>query len=485
MHKAIVSILVVVVSGAVARAQPRSELQLTVYNGGFAAVKEVRTLELGRGENEVRVTGMTSQLEADSVVLRDLRRPDVIRILEQNYVANPLSQEHLLRASEGRTIDFEVLEGPGSPRRIVSGKVIRAGGGPYYPYDAPHGAPEGEPIVEVDGKIRFGLPGVPLFPGIDQKAMLKPTLLWRLHSAVDGRREAELSYLTGGLRWHATYNVVAAEAGESYDLVAWITLANESGKDFDNAQVKLIAGEVHRARREQEDRRRGMGVVEMQMAAPAQVEQRAFDEYHLYSLPRSTTVRDREVKQVEFLRAAEIPGRRVYLFDVERPLTVPLQYSPDGEGGDLRPVDVVLEIQNSEKNGLGVPLPGGTMKIYRRDRDGRSEFVGEDALRHTPRNETVRLKVGQAFDVVGERRQTDVRGVAKRQVEESFEIKLRNHKKAAVEVRVVEHLRRTRDWSIRQSSHEYAKKDASTIEFRVPVKPDGETVLTYTVLYRE
>ncbi|HEY5765813.1 MAG TPA: hypothetical protein VIS30_07250, partial [Candidatus Deferrimicrobiaceae bacterium] len=477
-----------------------ADTQLTIYNQDFAAVKETRTLTLPQGESEARITDITAHLEPDSVVLRDLSDPDGIRILEQNYESDPLSEGLLLRRSEGKTLDFEITIPQTGEKRTVRGKVLRSG---YLPHSAAfqrygqqyasrqllYGQPQGggQPIVEVDGKILFGLPGKPVFAALDPDAFLKPTLLWHLWTAKAGRHDVEFSYLTGGMRWEATYNAVAPEKGNAFDIVGWVTLENMSGKDFDGAQVKLMAGDVARVQ-EEEGRLASYAAREMAAEPPA-VTERSFEEYHLYTLPRPTTVRDREIKQVEFVRASGVPAERIYVYDGFR-------RDPRYRGWDTRSiltrpeygtqshpkVWAMLEFENRESSRLGIALPRGKVKIYRRDRDGRNEFVGEDAIDHTPKDETVRLYTGNAFDLVGERRQTNFRLDSSQQwAEESFEIKVRNHKQEAVEIRVVEHLYRWIQWEIKAKSMPYRKSDARTIEVRPTVPPGGEVVIAYTV----
>ncbi len=481
-----------------------AQTQLTIYNQNFATVKERRTMDLREGESEVRVTDITAHLEPDSVILRDLLDPDAIRILEQNYESDPLSQGLLLRKSEGKVLDFEVAVPQTGETRIVKGKVLRSGYVPHTSafqrfgqqytmtqqiYSQPQGG--GQPIVEVDGKIQFGLPGKPIFDALDPKAFLKPTLLWRLWTGAAGRHEVEFSYLTGGMRWEATYNAVAPEKGDSFDIVGWVTLENMSGKDFGNASVKLMAGDVARAKPEGE-RLRDFGVLESRSAiAPSEVTERAFEEYHLYTLPRPTTVLDREIKQVEFVRASSVPASRIYVYDgfqLDRKYRGwdyhSIRTRPEYGTQSSPKVWVMLEFRNSEKSHLGMPLPKGKVKIYRRDLDGRNEFIGEDRIDHTPKNETVRLYTGNAFDLVGERRQTDFRlDTNKHWAEETFEIKVRNHKKEKVEVRVVEHMYRWIQWEMKSKSMPFEKTDARTIEFRPKVPANGEAVITYTVHY--
>jgi hypothetical protein len=481
-----------------------AQTQLTVYNQNFAAVKETRTMELAKGENEIRVTDITAHLEPESVILRDLRLPDSIRILEQNYESDPLSEGLLLRKSEGKVLDFEVTDQAGT--RIVKGKILRSGyvphtsaferyGAQYQVAQAVYSNPEGggQPIVEVDGKIKFGLPGKPIFDSLDPKAFLKPTLLWRLWSGDAGRHEVEFSYLTGGMRWEANYNAVAAEKGDRFDIVGWVTLENMSGKDFDNASVKLMAGDVARAPGPGHGPQSAMvdGANLVDIAGGPAVTEKTFEEYHLYTLERPTTVLDREVKQVEFLRASNVPAERIYVYDG-------MKIDPRFRGWDSYNVRnnadygtqsnpkvwVMLEFKNSEKSHLGMPLPKGKVKVYRRDTDGRNEFIGEDAVDHTPKDETVRLYTGNAFDIVGERRQTNFKVDSQGHwADESFEIKVRNHKTERAEVRVVEHMYRWFQWEVTAKSLDYAKNDARTVEFRPVIEPGGEAVIHYTVHY--
>jgi hypothetical protein len=480
-----------------------AQTQLTVYNQDFATVKETRALDLVQGENEIRVTDITAHLEPASVILRDLRLPDSIRILEQNYESDPLSEGLLLRKSEGKTLEFEVAD-QGGPH-IVKGKILRSGYVPHISAYERYGAqyqyaqqvysnPEGggQPIVEVDGKVKFGLPGRPIFDALDPKAFLKPTLLWRLWSADAGRHQVEFSYLTGGMHWEANYNAVAAEKGDTFDIVGWVTLENMSGKDFENASVKLMAGDVARAPQNGQTDYIAMGAAASPAAiGPPPVTERAFEEYHLYTLARPTTVLDREVKQVEFVRASGVPAARIYVYDGLRADSRwngwnPISLRTNAEYGSVSnpKVWVMLEFKNSEKSHLGMPLPKGQVKVYRRDTDDRNEFIGEDSIDHTPTDETVRLYTGNAFDLVGERRQTNFKVDSNNHwVDESFEIRVRNHKKEPVRVRVVEHMVRWSQWEITAKSQDFVKKDARTAEFRPLIEPGGEAVIDYTVHY--
>ncbi len=474
--------MVLLAAGASAGASRAAETgpQVTIYNQEFALVKETLTLDLKQGTGKARVTDVTSLLEPDSVILGDPKDPNGLRVLEQNYEGDPLSEGYLLRQHEGRMVVFQRINPATGAVETTSGRVVRSGYAPQQPgWQAPgfdggrsslaSGAPPASPIVEVDGKIQFSLPGQPLFdmPGPD--AILKPTLLWTLWSGRDGPREVVLSYLTGGLRWEATYNLVAPETGDTFDLVGWITLENQSGAEFEDARVKLMAGEVSKIQPPSPQMYQKGIMVAMEGAPGPQVTEKAFDEYHLYTLQKPTTLRNREIKQVEFCRAEAVPAARLYVYD--------------GAMSGTK-VATMLEFKNDKSSGLGIALPKGTMKIYRNDSDGRREFIGENPIDHTPADEKVRIHLGNAFDVVGERRQTSFRtDDSRREATEGFEIKLRNHKKKEVEVRVVEHLYRWTNWSIAEPSDPFTKTDSRTAEFRVKVAPDQEKTITYRVRY--
>ncbi|HEU4403037.1 MAG TPA: DUF4139 domain-containing protein [Candidatus Polarisedimenticolia bacterium] len=488
---------------AAAGARAAEAPQITIYNQNFALVKDIRPLTLKEGVNEVRVTDVTALLEPDSVILRDPKDPKGIQILEQNYEGDPLSEGFLLRQYEGKTLQFQWMNPATGKPEIRTGRVIRSG---YVPHQAAWQTFGGEymarqqaimsgggssPIVEVDGKIQFNLPGQPLFDALGADAILKPTILWKLWSDHGGARDVEMSYITGGMRWEATYNLVAPEKGDRFDLVGWVTLDNESGSEFKEAQVKLMAGEVNKIQ---------PGVplssgMRLEMMAKSedlgrQVTEKAFDEYHLYTLQRPTTLKDREIKQVEFCRGSEVPGARLYVYDGAQvaayggwdPLTI--RNNPEYGTQSNTKVFTMIEFTNSKAAGLGMPLPKGTLKIYRADADGRREFIGENAIDHTPADEKVRVYLGNAFDLVGERKQTAYQvDSSKKTADEAFEIKVRNHKKEAVEVRVVEHLYRWTNWKIQFESDPHLKTDAQTVEFRVKVPPDGEKVITYRAHY--
>jgi len=481
---------------------------LTIYNQNFAVVRDSIHLSLKAGVNDISYNQATMHLEPDSVVLRDPTGKRALQILEQNFRADPISQALLLNYYEGKTIEFESQpEGVQGKKEIIRGKIVRSGyvphqqafgqyGQQYYQAQMVYSSPDsggGQPIIEVDGKLMFRLPGEPLFPALPDDSILKPTLTWQLNADRSGSLDAELSYVTGGMSWQAAYNLVAPEKGDSLDLVGWVTIDNQTGKSFNHAKIKLMAGDVNKI---QNDNGAGMRFYAKEasssFAGGPPVTEKAFDEYHLYSLERPTTLLDRETKQVEFVRAEGIKSRAIYIYDGAK--IDHNRYNGWGYenirndrdyGTESNPkVWVMREFKNSEENHLGIPLPKGRLRFYRRDADGQMEFTGENTIDHTPRDEMIRVATGNAFDIVGERKRTNhTLDNKRREQDESFAITLRNHKKEAVEIRVVEHLYRSPTWEITEKSHDFTKTDDQTIEFRVEVKPDAEETVSYTAHY--
>ncbi|MCX8512978.1 MAG: hypothetical protein ORN83_14605, partial [Chthoniobacteraceae bacterium] len=356
--------------------------------------------------------------------------------------------------------------------RIVEGKIIRSG---YVPGGQPV-----EPMIEVDGKIVFELPGRPLFPAVkDEGVLLKPVLSWKIQSPEATSLQAELAYLTQGLEWSASYNLVLPEAGDLADMNGWVTMNNRSGKQFESAHIKLLAGDVHRAQRPNASNKVLSLMARFQSDALTEVSEKTFDDFHLYTLPRPTTLRDQEIKQVEFARATGIPTKRSYFYDPQAGVRFLSHPMLDSEWGTTpsKKVESRLEFTNSEASKLGMALPAGVLRVYRKDGD-QLEFVGEDRLDHTPRNEKVQVKLGNAFDLVGERKRTDFQlDTARKTLDESFEIKVRNQGKKTVEIHVVEHFVRTTSWKLTKKSHDFRSSDSHTMESVVPVPPEGETVV--------
>lgn len=443
-------------------------------------------------------------LEPDSVILRDPKGKRNIQILEQNYRADPISEGLLLSIYEGKEIEFLTTD-KDNEKKIIKGKIIRSG---YVPHQAAFqrygsqyaqsqayyagSSGTGQPIIEVDGKLRFSLPGQPLFPSLTDDTILKPTLNWLIRTDTPGKLDAELSYVTGGMTWEADYSMLAPTKGDDLDMIGWVTMDNQTGRTFENAKIKLMAGDVSKIQQGQPYGGGYGGFAKSMSEMEATVSEKTFEEYHLYTLNNPTTLRDRQTKQVEFVRANGIKSQTIYVYDgfkIDRRYIGydPLSIRENREyGTQSNPkVWIMREFKNTEDNHLGIPLPKGLIRFYRTDEDGQMEFVGENTIDHTPKDEKVRVYTGNAFDLIGERIRTDFKvDYNAHWLDESFEIKVRNHKeKDTVEFRVVEHLYRWINWEIVQKSDDFEKTDAQTIEFRVQVPPGGEKVITYKVHY--
>jgi hypothetical protein len=464
-------LLLGLVCGVEAQEPSASATRLTIYNEDFAVARTLVPLSLHAGVNEVTTTNVTSQLEPDSVVLRDPESHNPIRVLEQNYDSAVVTQGWLLEKYEGQTIDFQTAgtgtftlptgEQKAVPPTIVRGKIVRAGG---------------QPLIEVDGKLQFQLPGVPLFPAATDGLLLKPTLRWRIDATRAASFPAELDYITHGMKWEATYNVLipASEdttGPEKADVLGWVTIENHSGTEFPEATIQLMAGDVAKIRKGREFDRieltaKLFSPSAVVVAPPPPVTQKAFDEFHLYDLHRTVALRNGETKQVQFLEASGVTVQRRYELH-------------EADATNPTPLTVVEKIKNSEANHLGMPIPAGRLRVYRRDTDGQVQFVGEDMLEHTPAEQEIGVVTGKAFDVTGKRRMTDSHS-GSHSSDESFEVKVSNQKAQAVTVHVYAALGRE-NWKITSKSSEYVKVDANTIEFPVTVAAKGEAVLTYTV----
>lgn len=465
-----------------------SPTQLTIYNQDFALARTTIPLDLHAGANEVLTTNVTSQLEPDSVVLRDPAGRNEFKVAEQNYDAAIVNQEWLLEKYEGKTIDFQTYgmqvietatgEHRTLPATTVQGRIIRAGN---------------QPLIEVNGKMQFSLPGLPLFPASTDGLLLKPTLRWQIESDKAARFPAELAYITHGMTWQATYNVVLPEAADTAtselaDILGWVTIQNNSGTDFPKATIQLMAGDVAKL---QEWRPRVALAAPMSVtqSVSAGVTQKAFDDFHLYDLHRTLALRNGETKQVQFLEASGIKVERTYQYEGNYAIAVPLYsgYHNDQqyfEGESSTRVAILQEIKNSTSNHLGMPLPAGRLRLYRRDTGGQMQFVGESMISHTPAEQTVKMISGNAFDLTGHRRQTDfhVDGF-RHMIDESFEIKLSNQKPQPVVIHDIEHMNRGQNWEITAKSVDFIKQDSSTADFPVTVPAKGDATLTYTVHY--
>jgi hypothetical protein len=435
----------------------KRSLAVTVYNQNLGLVHEERSLDLRAGLNRVRYADVAALLDPTSVHLVPVGGGD-FRVLEQNFQYDLVSGDRLLERSIGSTV--RAVGEKGDP---IEGSLLSFDGGSLVVQ-----TPSGVKILNRGSLRELSIGGVP--GGL----ISKPTLEWAIESPASGTRKTALSYLTGGLAWHAEYVAVVNADDTGLSLGGWASVDNRSGATYENASLKLVAGDVNLVRQQFDVAVRG-GRMASELAAPPQFEERQFFEYHLYDLQRPTTIADRETKQISLFDPAEVRGvQKKYTFDRQRTFY-------RGPGAPAK-VAVTLEFKNSRAAGLGMPLPGGKVRIYKQDQDGTQQFAGEDLIQHTPTDETLRLAVGNAFDLVGEHRQLDTERINDRSTRMSFEVSLRNRKREEVTITVLDHF--WGDWDVEQSSHAANKKDASTLEIPVRIPAGQEIKVTYSVRQR-
>ncbi|HLC06080.1 MAG TPA: DUF4139 domain-containing protein [Anaerolineales bacterium] len=455
---------------------PRAEasesgLALTVYNKGTALVQDRRRFDLSQGLNQISFADVAASIDPTSVLIRPLSNPGRTSILEQNYEFDLVGASALLEKYLDQQILVVTNDGKEYRGQLLSGRgdlVLQESGGRVT-------------VIKLDNVQEFS------FPELPQGLITKPTLVWLLRAGQAGPEDLEVTYLTGGLTWQSDYVLLLSADESTVDLDGWVTLTNTSGASFIDAQLKLIAGDLQRAS-DLGLAAQDLYMEDMLAAAEAPIDQREFFEYHLYEVPRPVSVRNNETKQIEFVSTADVPAEKFFVYDglqcrsgywycyaSSYPQTDPsygVASNPKGM--------VMLEFDTED---VEADLPRGRVRVYQEDIDGAALLIGEDAIDHTPRGENLRLYIGDAFDIVGERVRTDFRRPTDKRLEEEYSITLRNHKDEAVEVRVVEHLSRWTEWRIFSSTAEYTKLDASTVEFRVRIPANGETQVSYGVRY--
>jgi len=431
-----------------ATASAPTNVQLTIYNQNFALVKENRDMSLEKGMNTVSILDVAARIEPSSVAFKSLTDPNAVVVREQNYQYDLINTNTILNKSLGRRVKIvKYLDGT---VKEIEGVVLST--------------PENGLVLQTADGIVLNPSGEIQVLEMPQGLVPRPTLAWKLYSDRAGPQKTEISYLTNNITWSADYVAVVDSLDKYVDLTGWVTLDNKSGVTYGNASLNLMAGDVHRVQPQREFEGFALTAPMAAKAAEPQFAEKAFFEYHLYTLKDKTTVRDKESKQISLLTAAHIPAKKVYVYDGAR---------------NQRKVNVLMEIVNSQASNLGMPLPKGKVRVYKQESDANQHFIGEDLIDHTPKDEKVRLYLGDAFDLVGERKQMTQRQISDHEREESYEISLRNHKDLPVTIVIVEHL--WGDWKITQSSHGYNKKDANTVEIPVEVPKDGEVKVTYTV----
>lgn len=451
---------------------PADGVSITIYNQGSALIQDRRTFPLTAGESTVDFTDVASTIDGTSVSIKSLTDPTGTAVLEQNYVYDLVDTSALLMRYIDQMISVTMGDGTTYSGILLSG----AYGDIILRQD------DGQVVVLHSAEARDIR-----FPSLPSGLITRPTLRWLLNSTAGGDQQMELRYLANGMTWTADYNVTLAGDNKSLDVNGWVTVTNTSGTSYTDAQLKLVAGDVNRIVEQYPGEYYAEDMAVRAMAAPTpQVEQREFFEYQLYEVARRVTLGNNQTKQVEFVTRSGVPANTFYVYEGSGTFYGyggPIYDQSYGTFG-ITTVGTYLEFSTGADGGLDADLPAGRVRVYQQDTDGSALLIGENTITHTPKGEKVELYLGNAFDLVGERRQTAFQFISDNVVQETYEIRLRNRKDTdTVEVRVPETLYRWSNWQILNSSAEYTQTDSSHIEYRVQVPPQGETVITYTVQY--
>lgn len=437
----------------------RTEVAVTVYNKNIALVKEVRSLDLDKGASELRFMDVAAQINPKTTYLKSLSHPDLLTIFEQNYEYDLISPDKLMEKYVGKEVQL-IEQNEQFLEKKTTALLLSMNQGPIY---------------KIGDQIFIGHSGRVVLPRLPENLVSRPTLVWLLNNKGEKKHNVEVSYLTSGLNWLCDYVASVNEEDTAMGLTGWVTIENRSGATYDDALLKLVAGEIHLAPERDwvvPDKRYARAVAE----APRFAEEEFF-EYHLYTLDRRTTIKDNQTKQMNLFTVSEVPVKKKLLIVGNR-------YYYRSRAGTIaqnQKVDTYLDFKNSRENNLGIPLPKGTVRIYKKDKSGALQFIGEDRIEHTPKDETLNLKVGTAFDVVSDRIQTDFKNIkiGRYDHESSYEIKIRNHKDQTADIIVREPI--PGEWVILENSHPYEKIDAHTIEFKVSIPPNDHISITYRV----
>jgi len=441
----------------------QQEVAITIYNSNIGLVKDTRLIDLKPGIFELKFMDVAAKIDPTTVHIKSLAPNSSLNILEQNYEYDLLSPQKLLEKFVGQKIQLATINPETKKEEIAEATLLSTQGGN---------------IFQIGSKIHIGHSGRVLLPRVPENLIPNPTLVWIAENRLSKPQKVEASYLTAGINWKADYVAVLNKTDTVADVSGWVTLDNRSGATYQNALLKLVAGDVHRVQPEMKDYARSKLAAEKAAPAAPQFKEESFFEYHLYTLDRKTTVKDNQTKQMALLDANQIPVRKLFIF----PGVPSYYYYRYDQRSDKQKIGVFLEIENSKKNNLGMPLPKGSVRVYKEDRDGSQQFIGEDKIDHTPKDEKFKIKIGEAFDVVGERVQTDYKRLGDNLFEVAFEVSLRNHKKEDIRVMVEEPI--PGDWEMLSNTHPYEKVSAHLIRFEVPVARDKETKVKYRIRFK-
>jgi hypothetical protein len=435
-------------------------VSLTIYNSNMGLVKDIRLIDLTSGVLELKFMDVAAMIDPTTVHVKSLIDGASLTVLEQNYEYDLLSPQKLLEKYVGQKVQLATINPETKKEEIVDAVLLSTQGGN---------------IFQIGDRISIGHPGRILLRSIPENLIPQPTLVWLLENKLTKLQKMEASYLTSGINWRADYVAVLNQADTFTDITGWVTIDNKSGATYQNALLKLVAGDINRV--QPEVRKDRMVAKAATMEAAPQFKEEAFFEYHLYTLNRKTTVKDNQTKQMVLLDANQVPVKKLFIFSGS-PQYYYYRYDQRGK----QKIGVFLELENTQKNNLGMPLPKGTVRVYKEDKDGSLQFVGEDQIDHTPKDEKFKMKVGEAFDVIGERIQTDYKQISPNLYEVGFEVSLRNHKQENVNVLVEEPV--PGDWEMLVNTHPYEKLSAHLIRFDVPVAKDQGVKVRYRIRYR-
>jgi len=441
--------------------EDQTSVEVTVYNSNLGLVKEVRKMQVPAGRGELRFMDVASAIQPVTVRVRSVNQPEAFSVLEQNYEYDLMSPAKLLDKFVGKKIKLIEWKEFQDRKDTVEATLLSNNNGEIY---------------QVGNEIYLGHPGIRVLPEIPENLIAKPTLMWLYDNQGRPEQELEVSYLTGNINWNADYVLVLNKEDNGLDLSGWVTVDNQSGAAYKNAKLKLIAGTIHRAESPQL-RNRYAEEYEMtaKVASANGFQEQGFFEYHIYDLQRPTTIKESQTKQIELLQASGAKAQKEMLvYGVQKWFA--RRYE---EQIPEQPVKVYVKFKNSQENQLGMPLPAGVVRVYKKDSQDKLQLIGEDRIKHTPKDEEVKLEIGEAFDVVAERKQTDYREITSGVHESEWEVTLRNHKTEPVTVSLIEPL--YGNWLVISNSHPFEKVDAFTIRFNVNVPKDGEVKVTYRV----
>ena len=440
----------------------QQNVAITIYNSNVGLVKDTRLIELKSGVHELKFMDVAAKIDPTTVHIKSLINGSSLNVLEQNYEYDLLNPQKLLEKFVGQKVQLAMINPETKKEEIVEAILLSTQGGN---------------IFQIGDKIHIGHPGRLLLSRIPENLIPQPTLVWMLENKLSKPQKLEASYLTSGINWKADYVAVLNKSDTLTDLTGWVTIDNRSGGTYQDALLKLVAGDIHRVQPEVE-MRRVLDKMAAKEAASPQFKEESFFEYHLYTLDRRTTIKDNQTKQMTLLDANQVPIKKLFLFSGS-----PQYYFYQMEqSSNKQKVGVFLELENSKKNNLGMPFPKGTIRVYKEDQDGSLQFVGEDRIDHTPKDEKFKIKIGEAFDVVGERVQTDYKRLGRNLFEVAFEVSLRNHKDEDIKVLVEEPI--PGDWEMLSNTHPYEKLQAHLIRFEVPVAKDKEIKVKYRIRFK-